>query len=447
MHSRRIVAGRLAKVLILAWPLTLWGADREAREPKAPLARLEVQPGRIDWLTDRGDESLILTIAGPGNLYIQRKFASHETPSFSSADVKDGRFPDGIYAYELRGEGPAKNPFVQSGQLWVQGGNFMDPAPIRPNATQGETTTIPDNLVVVGNACIGPGCGAGDANTSVLKLKTLFDTQILFENSGCCVPYSRSWSLQANDGNITSSGDFLIRDVTANTIPVRFGAAAPSNTIATLWNGNVGLGTSTPANHLHVFGSAGTNKVLVEETGSTAAREMLEIRNKGGSVMIFEDTTVPERWGNGTFGSSFVIDNQANAGIEFLLTNTGNLTVSGTVTPMSSREVKQGFDGIDRDMVLDRVLALPITTWAYKADPNVRHMGPMAEDFFSAFNLGPDDKGISVTDSAGVAFAAIQGLYHEIEHKNAALTARNAELEGRLATLEKMVQELAAKRN
>ncbi|HXU28994.1 MAG TPA: tail fiber domain-containing protein, partial [Thermoanaerobaculia bacterium] len=132
-----------------------------------------------------------------------------------------------------------------------------------------------------------------------------------------------------------------------------------------------------------------------------------------------------------------------DAQTEFSLDGNGNLTVSGTVTPFSSREVKLAFDDVDRDTVLSRVLALPITTWAYKADPNVRHMGPMAEDFFSAFNLGPDDKGISVTDSAGVAFAAIQGLYERIAEReatvareNAELARRNRDLEDRLARLE-----------
>ena len=78
-------------------------------------------------------------------------------------------------------------------------------------------------------------------------------------------------------------------------------------------------------------------------------------------------------------------------------------------------------------------------------------MGPVAEDFFAAFQLGNDEKGITTTDSAGVAFAAIQGLYEEvaeqnaeIKARNADLEARNAELEGRLAALEKRVQKLAA---
>jgi hypothetical protein len=103
MLSRKEVTGWLMLVLVVLCPLTVWGTDREIPEPKISMARLEVQPGHIDWLPDGDYKSLVLTIAGPGDLYFQREFAAGETPSFGSADVQDGRFPDGNYAYELRG--------------------------------------------------------------------------------------------------------------------------------------------------------------------------------------------------------------------------------------------------------------------------------------------------------------------------------------------------------
>ena len=83
--------------------------------------------------------------------------------------------------------------------------------------------------------------------------------------------------------------------------------------------------------------------------------------------------------------------------------------------------------------------ALPITTWSYKQDPGVRHIGPMAEDFFSAFAVGADAKGISVTDSAGVTLAAIQGLNQVVQEKDKEIT----DLKSRVEALEKLVQSLA----
>ncbi len=94
---------------------------------------------------------------------------------------------------------------------------------------------------------------------------------------------------------------------------------------------------------------------------------------------------------------------------------------------------------VDARDILARVVDLPVTTWSYNEDPGVRHMGPMAEDFYSAFQLGGTNKGITTTDTAGVAFAAIQGLYQEVQAKNAQLEARNAELEARLERLEALL--------
>ena len=99
--------------------------------------------------------------------------------------------------------------------------------------------------------------------------------------------------------------------------------------------------------------------------------------------------------------------------------------------------------------VLEKVSALPISEWNYKADNEaLRHIGPMAQDFYAAFNVGMDDKHISMVDADGVALAAIQGLNDKLESgKQKAetqmeeLKTENAELEARLEKLEHLVSE------
>jgi regulator of replication initiation timing len=63
----------------------------------------------------------------------------------------------------------------------------------------------------------------------------------------------------------------------------------------------------------------------------------------------------------------------------------------------------------------------------------------MAQDFYAAFNVGPDDKHITTVDESGVALAAIQGLNQKVELENSTLRAENAELRLRLEALEKVV--------
>ena len=52
----------------------------------------------------------------------------------------------------------------------------------------------------------------------------------------------------------------------------------------------------------------------------------------------------------------------------------------------------------------------------YKAQAReIRHMGPVAQDFRAAFGLGEDDKHISTVDADGVALVAIQALYRQVK--------------------------------
>lgn len=114
---------------------------------------------------------------------------------------------------------------------------------------------------------------------------------------------------------------------------------------------------------------------------------------------------------------------------------------SGSWTSMSDRNAKENFHAADTREVLAKVAALPVQTWNYKSQgANIRHIGPMAQDFKAAFDIGESDTGISNVDADGVALAAIQGLNQKLEETR----AENAELKQRLKELESVVQKLVA---
>ena len=78
------------------------------------------------------------------------------------------------------------------------------------------------------------------------------------------------------------------------------------------------------------------------------------------------------------------------------------------------------------DAVLQELSRLPISTWRYRWDPDdVRHLGPMAQDFAAAFGLGPDERVITSVDAQGVSLAAAQALHARL----VALEQRVSELE------------------
>ena len=85
-----------------------------------------------------------------------------------------------------------------------------------------------------------------------------------------------------------------------------------------------------------------------------------------------------------------------------------------------------------------------MTSWNYKSqDPGIRHLGPIAQDFYAAFRLGEDDKHISTVDEEGVALAAIQGLNEIVKEKDVRIQA----LEKEMIELKAAVNSLLQKTN
>jgi hypothetical protein len=125
----------------------------------------------------------------------------------------------------------------------------------------------------------------------------------------------------------------------------------------------------------------------------------------------------------------------------------GRMCCSGVPYPMegiclpdcpavSDREAKRDFETIDGEEALERIARLPITEWSYRAEPGeVRHIGPMAQDFHREFGLGADDRHIHPVDAAGVTMAALQALLtrvEDLERENQALRDETLELRERV---------------
>jgi hypothetical protein len=144
--------------------------------------------------------------------------------------------------------------------------------------------------------------------------------------------------------------------------------------------------------------------------------------------------------------------NSAPATAMLVVTPAG-VCVNGAVGNCSDRNVKRDFAPVSSSQILEKVLQLPVSEWSYKIDAATRHIGPMAQDFYSTFNVGADDKHITTIDEGGVALAAIQGLNQKmevgsqksesgiqrLEAENADLKQRNESLEKRLNALEQIV--------
>ena len=123
---------------------------------------------------------------------------------------------------------------------------------------------------------------------------------------------------------------------------------------------------------------------------------------------------------------------RASGGVRFR-TNLGGTTGcnlpagSGVFNCTSSRTTKENFLAVDGDDVLNRLRKVPVSSWNYITEGSqVRHLGPMAEDFHQAFGLGTDNKSIGVQDLAGVSLVAVKALEAratKLQESNAQLSA------------------------
>jgi hypothetical protein len=142
-------------------------------------------------------------------------------------------------------------------------------------------------------------------------------------------------------------------------------------------------------------------------------------------------------------GVWFGTTSDPNVSDGFINTSTGAyLSAGGTWTDSSDRDKKENITPVDGQEVLQKLAQVPISTWNYRAeDPAVRHIGPMAQDLYAAFELGNNSRSIATVDSGGISFAAIQGLYQIVQKKDAEITALNARLTAMEATVAKLLRE------
>jgi hypothetical protein len=167
--------------------------------------------------------------------------------------------------------------------------------------------------------------------------------------------------------------------------------------------------------------------VSIDRTGNL--NTLYEINVNNGTAVLSPDGDIHGNWFDG-LGFS------ASAGISCSYLEATGVVSAQTFVTTSDRNLKEKFTPIDNLEILERVASLPISRWNFKSDEKTQHIGPMAQDFHAAFNVGLDDKHIATVDESGVALAAIQGLNERLKEKDARIEV----LEKRLADLEQLVK-------
>jgi hypothetical protein len=335
--------------------------------------------------------------------------------------------------------------------------NLLSHAPPYPNS----------NLSFIGagqeNQISGPASfiGAGTSNTIVTSNQAVNLGQGAFIGSG---------ANNANGGNFASIVGGSNNKLGGATDLGAYGfiGGGQSNTLEGEWAGIAsGRSNSASGSAAYVGGgvqnsAAGTGAFVGAGTDNSAGGAYASVpggdRNAATGAYSFAAGTNSLAAHTGTFvwsdAASGAQQLKSQAANQFLVRASGGVAFysnapltsgvklapgGGSWASLSDRTAKTDIRPLDGAAILAKVAALPVTTWTYRSEPGVRHVGPMAQDFYAAFRVGEDDRHITTIDEDGVALAAIKALderYERAERRERALYAQNRSLAARLARIE-----------
>jgi len=226
-------------------------------------------------------------------------------------------------------------------------------------------------------------------------------------------------------------------------------AATLDDAVMTIRNaGWIGMGTTAPAAQLDITSDntswtgvnlknlASNQRYLFQVNGTqpgVTRAGNLEIWGTSATANFNVFTATP----GGKFGIGRTDPaHPLQIGTTYLDGNGAHLTAGGIWTNGSDRNSKKDFEPIDTAEILAKVVDIPVTRWQYKGeDEGIQHIGPMAQDFYTAFGLGGSNKHIGTVDADGVALAAIQGVHQLVKENETQISALVAARDAEIATL------------
>jgi hypothetical protein len=209
----------------------------------------------------------------------------------------------------------------------------------------------------------------------------------------------------------------------------------------------VGGGDSNMASGFVATVGGGHNNTAAGDYSFVVGRRAKNTDASHDGVFLFADST------DADFSSTAANEFAVRASGGYRLYSNSGLTAgvtlaagAGAWASVSDRALKENFRILEGRAVLHRLSLIPITEWNYKAqDAAIRHLGPMAQDFYAAFGLGEDDRHITTIDADGIALISIQALYElslQKDKKIETLTQEVNELREQLQALQQKVEAL-----
>lgn len=232
--------------------------------------------------------------------------------------------------------------------------------------------------------------------------------------------------------------------------------AGGSDNIASWGHATVGGGAANKATSLYATVPGGMDNVAAGIWSFAAGNKAKA--NHHGSIVLSADSS--NFWSSDSIRSGGEEQMVLRADGGMYITNTSGvapytptrlintsvgayLSSSGIWQDASGKNLLENFTAVDGSQLLEKITMLPVTLWNYKVDSDeIKHIGPVAQDFYDVFGLGYDDKTLSSLDLAGIVLIGIQ----ELEKSRERQRARIEQLEVQVSELQEIVAALLAAR-
>jgi hypothetical protein len=239
---------------------------------------------------------------------------------------------------------------------------------------------------------------------------------------------AQTWDIGANEAN------FFVRDVTGGSkLSLRIRPGAPTSSVDIASDGQVGIGTGSPDNKLHILSTDAGAALMKLENLSPTGFSGLEATDENGTLSFF--------FGVDNNGNNVRFNYVNNMDLRFLangterlrFNNTGNvitavsgalLTNGGVWQSVSSRESKNDIIDLSNGDALKTLKGLNPVTFRYKAEPDEQYVGFVAEDVPELVATN-DRKHLNSMDVVAVLTKVVQEQQKTID----ALAAKVDELE------------------
>ncbi len=250
----------------------------------------------------------------------------------------------------------------------------------------------------------------------------------------------QKWDISGNEAN------FFVRDGTnGSKLPFRIQPNTPTNTLALKSDGNVGIGTWSPAYALEIDRTGTAANLICKQTdgasgcivadashvfiGAKTNHDFRLIANDSVKMTILTSGNV----GIGTTAPSYPLHMSSGA----------YCSAGGTWTNSSSRALKENIQSLGSDEALNALINLCPVKFNYKADKEEKHIGFIAEDA-PELVATKDRKGMSPMDVVAVLTKVLQEQQKAFQEQQKSMLEQQKAIQEQQKTIAELKEKIAA---